>query len=201
MLLTALAVSLLSSDAQAATLGAVLRCDDTAIEAGAYGLYWWPLWHAGAPAICGGDPLTRGAVRSNAAHHLMVYLEDTHPFNLYEVYFVPTGADPVTDRTLLGQVMTDCDGDAAQLIRPLSRPIDLAAAAPARFDALVGTQESGELWFYSRGPYGSVDNGACRPSVLNTSDGTASGTFNNPTLWGGMSLFDGLQFLTGVSAR
>ena len=66
---------------------------------------------------------------------------------------------------------------------------------------LIGASEgAGQFLVYSRGPYGEDDEDENdKPDTLNTSDGTATGTFNNPTLWGGSAGFDGVQFISGFA--
>ncbi|MEE2902206.1 MAG: hypothetical protein VYC39_07735 [Myxococcota bacterium] len=48
------------------------------------------------------------------------------------------------------------------------------------------------------GSYASETDAAGNITRYNTSDGTSTGSFNNPSLWGSATnLFDGIQFVSG----
>jgi hypothetical protein len=189
-----------AGEAQAAPTNAMMRCTDADVGYAYTDLFFAAYHNPATQTLCGGDPLTRGSVTLNASHAIVLNLEGAHPFNLYEVYFVPFGGDPVTDRVHLGGVTTDCNGDVNRTVRLLNRPIDSVAGVAPSFSRRVGPSAAGAFFVYSRGPMGSIDNGACQPSVFNTTNGLATGSFANPTLWGGGSGYDGLQFISGVVA-
>ena len=163
----------------------LLRCDDTNLEDGAYGQYYWYGLY-GTDEICGGDTLDKGSIGVFANRFIRVRLDNanTDPFVLYEVYYVSIGDDPATDKTMVGNLMTDCNGDANGVLKDMTRPIDIVAGSPVNIKVRVGDENAG-FFFYSRGPYGYTDDGSCRPTIFNTSDGTRHGTINNSSLWGG----------------
>ena len=163
----------------------LLRCDDTNLEDGAYGQYYGMDFY-GTDEVCGGDTLDKGSIGVFANRFIRVRLDNanTDPFVLYEVYYVSIGDDPATDKTMVGNLMTDCNGDANGVLKDMTRPIDIVAGSPVNIKVRVGDENAG-FFFYSRGPYGYTDDGSCRPTTFNTSDGTRHGTFNNPSLWGG----------------
>ena len=162
----------------------LLRCDDTNLEDGAYGQYYGMDFY-GTDEICGGDTLDKGSIGVFANRFIRVRLDNanTDPFVLYEVYYVSIGDDPATDKTMVGNLMTDCNGDANGVLKDMTRPIDIVAGSPVNIKVRVGDENAG-FFFYSRGPYGYTDDGSCRPTIFNTSDGTRHGTFNNPSLGG-----------------
>ena len=180
----------------------LLRCADTDLEAGAYGLHYGVTYH-GTEAVCGGDTLDKGSIGIVANRFVRVRLDNanTDPFVLYEVYFVPFGADPTTGKTMVGHVMTNCNGDANGLLKDMTTPRDKFRAHPVNIKFRVGDEAIGAFFFYSRGPYGFGDDGGCRPTTLNTSDGTIDGTFNNPVLWEGGAGFDLIQFISGYVTK
>lgn len=156
----------------------------------------------GTDEICGGDTLDKGSIGVFANRFIRVRLDNanTDPFVLYEVYYVSIGDDPATDKTMVGNLMTDCNGDANGVLKDMTRPIDIVAGSPVNIKVRVGDENAG-FFFYSRGPYGYTDDGSCRPTTFNTSDGTRHGTFNNPSLWGGGTGFDLIQFVSGYVAK
>jgi len=180
----------------------LLRCDDTNLENGPYGQYYGMDFY-GTDEICGGDTLDKGAIGVVANRFIRVRLDNanTDPFVLYEIYYVSIGDDPATDKIMVGNLMTDCNGDANGLLKDMSAPIDKFSASPVNIKTRVGDQNAGFFFLYSRGPYGWTDDGSCRPTTLNTSDGTAGGTFNNPPLWGGGAGFDLIQFVSGYVTK
>jgi hypothetical protein len=188
------------SVAYAAPTNAMMRCTDADVGYAYTDLFFAAYHNPATQTLCGGDPLSAGSVTLNASHGVVLQLQGAHPFNLYEVYFVPFGGDPVVDRVHLGGVTTDCNGDVHRTVRLLSRPIDTVAGMAPSFSRRVGPSAAGAFFVYSRGPMGSIDNGACQPSVFNTTSGLATGSFVNPTLWGGGAGYDGLQFISGVVA-
>jgi|TARA_B100000959_G_C14903605_1_gene592006 hypothetical protein len=193
-----LGVSLTS---KADTRQQLLRCDDTDLEAGAYGQIYGNDYH-GTDQVCGGDTLGKGdiAVRGlNGRLRVRLRGANTDPFVMYEVYFVPIGADPTTDKVMVGNILTDCNGNANRFLKDITRPKDMFTQPPVKIKTRVGSSAAGSFFFYSRGPWGHTDDGTCRPSTLNTNDGTATGTLNNPVLWGGAALFDGIQFVSGYA--
>ena len=163
----------------------LLRCDDINLEDGPYGQYYGMDFY-GTDEVCGGDTLDKGSIGVFANRFIRVRLDNanTDPFVLYEVYYVSIGDDPATDKTMVGNLMTDCNGDANGVLKDMTRPIDIVAGSPVNIKVRVGDENAG-FFFYSRGPYGYTDDGSCRPTIFNTSDGTRHGTFNNPSLWGG----------------
>ena len=93
----------ISLTSKADTNQQLLRCGDTDLEAGAYGVYYGITYH-GTASVCGGDTLNRGSIRLVNHRFLRVKLrraQDGDPFILYEVYFVPIGGDPVTELSLI----------------------------------------------------------------------------------------------------
>ena len=179
----------------------LLRCDDTNLEDGAYGQYYGMDFY-GTDEICGGDTLDKGSIGVFANRFIRVRLDNanTDPFVLYEVYYVSIGDDPATDKTMVGNLMTDCNGDANGVLKDMTRPIDIVAGSPVNIKVRVGDENAG-FFFYSRGPYGYTDDGSCRPTIFNTSDGTRHGTFNNPSLWGGGTGFDLIQVVSGYVTK
>ena len=179
----------------------LLRCDDTNLEDGAYGQYYGMDFY-GTDEICGGDTLDKGSIGVFANRFIRVRLDNanTDPFVLYEVYYVSIGDDPATDKTMVGNLMTDCNGDANGVLKDMTRPIDIVAGSPVNIKVRVGDENAG-FFFYSRGPYGYTDDGSCRPTIFNTSDGTRHGTFNNPSLGGGGTGFDLIQFVSGYVTK
>ena len=179
----------------------LLRCDDTNLEDGAYGQYYGMDFY-GTDEICGGDTLDKGSIGVFANRFIRVRLDNanTDPFVLYEVYYVSIGDDPATDKTMVGNLMTDCNSDANGVLKDMTRPIDIVADSPVNIKLRVGDENAG-FFFYSRGPYGYTDDGSCRPTIFNTSDGTRHGTFNNPSLWGGGTGFDLIQFVSGYVTK
>lgn len=190
----------LGGQAQAAPTNAMMRCTDADVGYAYTDLFFAAYHNPATQTLCGGDPLTSGSVTLNAAHGVVLNLQGAHPFNLYEVYFVPFGGDPVLDRVHLGGVTTDCNGDVNRTVRLLNRPLDSVAGVAPSFSRRVGPSAAGAFFVYSRGSMGSIDNGSCQPSLFNTTNGLATGSFVNPTLWGGGAGYDGLQFISGVVA-
>lgn len=188
-----------SAHSSAATEQQLLRCMDTQFEQGAYGQYYGMTYH-GTDRVCGGDDLGSGSIMINDDGTISVELVNANhdPFVLYEVYWIPVGQDPVTHRVMVGNVMTDCNGNASNTLRDISAPIDSTTAAPVDIRTRVGNQDAGNFYFYSRGPWGFTDDGSCNPATYNTMDGTEHGGVANPVLWGGTSnpLFDGVQFIS-----
>ena len=189
-----------SGSAFAATEQQLLRCSDTQFEQGAYGQYYGMTYH-GTDSVCGGDDLGSGTVGINDDGTIHVTMTDANhdPFVMYEVYWIPVGQDPVTHRVMVGNILTDCDGNADNTLRDISSPADQYSGAEVDITARVGNKDAGNFYFYSRGPYGHNDDGTCQPLNYNTSDNTENGTVNNPVLWGSTSnpLFDGVQFISG----
>jgi hypothetical protein len=186
----------------ASTLQQLLRCSDTQFEQGAYGQYYGQTYHS-TDQVCGGDSLGSGLVKIRNDGRVFVKLVNANndPFVMYEIYWLPIGQDPVTHRVYLGNVLTDCNGNANTLLRPIDSPIDSRNAAPTNITTEVGVKDSGQFLFYSRGPWGDTDDGNCKPTNFNTSNNNYDGTLNNPELWGGTSnaLFDGVQFISGYA--
>lgn len=199
-ILAALATLSFSSVSSAATEQQLLRCMDTQFEQGAYGQYYGMTYH-GTDQVCGGDDLGSGRIGINDDGTIRVELNNANhdPFVLYEVYWIPVGQDPVTHRVMVGNIMTDCNGNASNTLRDISAPVDSTTAAETDISARVGNKDAGNFYFYSRGPWGFSDDGTCKPSTYNTSDGTEYGTVANPELWGSTSnpFFDGVQFISG----
>ncbi len=191
---------ILANSAMANTKQQLLRCMDTQFEQGAYGQYYGQTYH-GTDQVCGGDDLGSGEIKINDDGSVSVLLSSANsdPFVMYEVYWIPLGQDPVSHRTLLGNVLTDCNGDAAAKLKLLNRPADTSSASNSDISVLVGNKDAGNFYFYSRGPWGFNDDGSCQPSSYNTSDGTVNGNLGNPALWGGSgnAFFDGVQFISG----
>ncbi len=180
----------------------LLLCNDTNLEDGAFGTQYGMTYH-GTTEVCGGDTLDRGSIGVVANRFIRVRLDNANmdPFVLYEVYYVSIGDDPATDKTMVGHVLTDCNGDANGLLKDMTAPIHKFTHGPVNIRTRVGNQNAGVFFLYSRGPYGFTDDGSCRPTTLNTSDGTPGGTFNNPSLWGGGAGFDVIQFVSGYVTR
>ena len=195
--IAALAAVIWSVAAEAETRAQLVRCTDTNFESGFYGQEYGPTYH-GSTNVCGGDPLDLGGIGIHV-NFVRVITSGANPFNLYAVYWLPIGGDPGADMVYVGSFLTDGNGDARTVLRDAATPRYLLSDAPVDFLALVGANEgAGQFLVYSRGPYGSGDSdGDGRPDTLNTSDGTANGTFNNPVLWGGSTGFDGVQFISG----
>ncbi len=189
-----------SGQAFAATEQQVLRCNDTKFEQGAYGKYFGMTYH-GTDQVCAGDSLGSGTIGINDDGTIRVLLNaaNHNPFVMYEVYWIPVGNDPVLERVMVGNILTDCNGDANNTLRDISAPADQYTAAEVDISVRVGNKDAGNFYFYSRGPYGFNDDGTCKPLNYNTSDNTEYGTVANPVLWGGTSnpFFDGVQFISG----
>lgn len=189
-----------SADSSAATEQQLLRCMDTQFEQGAYGQYYGMTYH-GTDQVCGGDDLGSGSIRINDDGTIAVTLDSANhdPFVMYEVYWIPVGQDPVTHRVMVGNILTDCNGDADNTLRDISAPIDALTGSEVDIVSRVGNKDAGNFYFYSRGPWGFTDDGTCLPATFNTTDGTPYGNVANPVLWGGTSnpLFDGVQFISG----
>lgn len=188
-----------SAQSFADTKQQLLRCMETQFEQGAYGQYYGMTYH-GTDKVCGGDLLGRGGIKINNDGTITVKLDHANhnPFVLYEVYWIPVGQDPVTHRVKVGNIMTDCKGNAVNALRDINAPIDANTAPKVDIRARVGNKDAGNFYFYSRGPWGFTDDGTCNPATYNTSDGTQYGTVANPVLWGGTHnpLFDGVQFIS-----
>ncbi|MBM4363662.1 MAG: hypothetical protein FJ104_13350, partial [Deltaproteobacteria bacterium] len=151
---------------------------------------------------CGGDPLKTGRVnvdfKITPAGRVVVAATGTQPFNLYEVYFVPTGSTSTKDAVKVGQFATDCAGKAIDTrVRPITKAADVNTSAAPQLSSLTGsTSGSGAFFVYSRGPWGSDTNGDCTADRYNTTtsptDSSASNPLANPALG---SLTTGLQFV------
>ncbi len=152
-----------------------------------------------------GDNLVNGLIYVNkrprpSFHSVRVKIQGTHAFNLYSVYFLPVGGDPVTDKDFIGEFMTDASGNANTLVRDCSSthtPHCLMTRRGVNLNTVSGFSFSaaGQFLLYSRGPVKRDSDNDGTMDQWNTSDGTATGTFNNPILWGG-SGYDGVQFIT-----
>ncbi len=199
-ILTAFAALGFSAHSLAATEQQLLRCTDTQFEQGAYGQYYGMTYH-GTSNVCGGDDLGSGsiAINDNGTISVELVAANHDPFVLYEVYWIPVGQDPVTHRVMVGNLLTDCDGNANNTLRDISAPIDATTGAEVDISVRVGNKDAGNFYLYSRGPWGFTDDGTCSPSTYNTTDGTEYGNVGNPVLWGSTSnpLFDGVQFISG----
>ena len=137
----------------------LLRCDDTNLEDGPYGQYYGMDFY-GTDEICGGDTLDKGSIGVFANRFIRVRLDNanTDPFVLYEVYYVSIADDPATDKTMVGNLMTDCNGDAKGMLKDMTRPVDIFAGSPVNIKMRVGDENAG-FFFYSRGPYRWTDDG------------------------------------------
>ena len=128
-----------------------------------------------------------------------MHVVGANALNMYEVYWLPIGGDPAssTDTVLVGNFLTDTNGDANTLLRVISAPADATTATPVLLPAVLGTnQEAGCFLIFSRGPYAYDTNGDGAIDRYNTSDNTDAGTVNNPvvTLSNG-----GVQFISGFA--
>lgn len=189
-----------SPQAFAATQQQLLRCTDTEFERGAYGQYYGNTYH-GTDRVCGGDDLASGevSIQDDGNVHVKLTGANHTPFVLYEVYWIPVGQDPVTHRTKIGNILTDCDGNADNTLRDIATPDDAVHGAEVRIGQRLGQRrDAGNFYFYSRGPWGFTDDGSCAPTTLNTHDGSEFGTLANPDIWGGETqpFFDGVQFIS-----
>ena len=198
--IAALAIATLSPTGTAnaqSNVQQLLRCNDTSIEAGFYGQHYGVLRH-GTDQICAGDPMREGQVAIfGFAGKVEIKLKGVHANNLYEVYWLTLGADPA-DRIHLGGVLSDSNGEVNDRIKFLSSPSDAATRPDSQLKSLVGKREAGVFLLYSRGSYATATDSAGNITRYNTSDGTSTGSFNNPQLWGGATnLFDGIQFVSG----
>ena len=188
----------------------LLRCSDTDLEAGAYGQYYGNTYH-GTASVCGGDLLDRGSIRLVNHRFLRVKLRGAQggdPFLLYEVYFVPIGGDPVTERVMVGNVITNCRGNADQFLKIMYKPNDRVRARKVNFKNLVGNSVAGNFFVYSRGHACFPANSSCpwtncnRPTDWNTDDKSQhTPWFSGTELWGGnTNEFDGIQFVSGYAS-
>ena len=198
--IAALAVAGLSSAGTAnaqSNVQQLLRCNDTNMEAGFYGQHYGVDRH-GTDQICAGDPMDKGQVAIFGPNgKVEIKLKGVHANNLYEVYWLSIGADP-SDRIHLGAVMSNSAGEVNDRVKFLSSPADAATMPGSQLKTLVGQREAGVFLLYSRGSYATSTDAAGNITRYNTSDGTSTGSFNNPTLWGGATnLFDGIQFVSG----
>lgn len=169
--------------AHADTKQQLLKCTDTS-----FSTYYTTI-------SCGGDVLTIGGIGITPGKTVHVMVKGASQLNYYEVYYLPTGAS-TTLATKVGSFLTDCNGDADTMLRSLTKPSDLFGP-PVQIDTVLGRKkQAGNFIVYSRGPYGSDSDGDCKADTWNTSDGTMSGTFNNPAV----SLSsDVVQFISGFS--
>ena len=188
----------------------LVRCYDTDLEAGAYGVYYGNTYH-GTASVCGGDTLNRGSISLVNHRFLCVKLrraQNGDPFILYEVYFVPIGGDPVTERVMVGNVITNCRGDADQYLKIMYKPNDRVRARKVNFKNLVGNSVAGNFFVYSRGHACFPANDSCpwtrchAPDEWNTDDKSSRTTWHSGTeLWGGnTNEFDGIQFVSGYAS-
>lgn len=180
--------------AHAGTHQQLVRCSDTNFEAGFYGTYYGALYH-GTTAVCGGDSLVQGSIdRVGDYLHLSLKEAGPDPYILYEVYWVPIGGDPVADRVLLGDVITDCNRNVNALVKSLATPADLSNP-PTNVHSLIASPNAGFFMVYSRGTQSGAVTGSstCNPATLDP------GYTFTPVLWGGAGgMFDGVQFLSGM---
>jgi len=154
-------------------------------------------------ASCGGDPLKTGRLNVDLkiapAGRVVVATTGAQPFNLYEVYFVPTGSTSTTAAVKVGQFATDCSGTAIDTrVRPITKAADVNTSAAPQLSALTGSAHGGGAFFvYSRGPWGSDTNGDCTADRYNTTssptDSNANNPLANPALGG---LTTGVQFVS-----
>ncbi len=149
---------------------------------------------AWAGSACGGDDLAMGRFTVLAGGVVTTRVEGAlaDPFNLYEVYWLPIGAQ-VTSATLVGNFATDCNGAAATPLKLISTPAQVLAGAPVNVMSLTGTTAAGHFLVYSRGPWGFDDaNADCLPDTLNSTSKVAP--LANPQVDLATS---GVQFISG----
>ena len=174
--------------AQPVTKSQLVECAQTNFTSGHYSSY-----------SCGGDPLTLGGIRIQPRPRIHVKVEGANAFNMYEVYWLSIGGDPATDGIMVGNFLTDDNGDADAKLRDISAPDDASTATPVLFTIRVGSNKgAGHFLLYSRGPYGtdSDGDGALADGEYNTSDGTSAGTVHNPSV---DLASDGVQFISGFA--
>jgi len=154
-------------------------------------------------ASCGGDPLKTGRLNVDLkiapAGRVVVATTGAQPFNLYEVYFVPTGSTSTTAAVKVGQFATDCAGAAIdKRVRPITKAADVNTSAAPQLSALTGSAHGGGAFFvYSRGPWGSDTNSDCVADRYNTTSSPTDSNANNPLANPALgSLTTGLQFVS-----
>lgn len=170
-----------------ARVGRIGKCVDVAADTTAAST----LLNALAPS-CGADPLTTGRLnvdfKITPAERVVVALIGAQPLNLYEVYWVPSTAKALADAKLVGQVATDCNGEAIdKRVRPIAKGADIGTSAPPQMPTITGAAHgSGIFLAYSRGPYGHDTNSDCRADNYNTTssptDPSASTPLANPAV-------------------
>eukprot|EP01083_Nonionella_stella_P254768 875127_1 len=191
----------------------LVKCSDTAAVSNSLQTYWHDTvcpgtWTNSQQKVCGGDTLDEGAfnvrVKLSAKDVMRVYIKGANKGNLYSVYFLPFGGNPCSEKVFVGEFTTDSNGDSTGKVRdcgakgdPSNTPVCVnrfLGGRPTVADIGSLAKNGGTFLVYSRGPWANIDG------TINTSDGTLSGTFNNPELWGGFSgQFDRIQFVTGLS--
>ena len=166
---------------------------------------------SGSTSACGGDTLVSGEIRVRGGFlgrkTVWVNIEVNHDWNLYSVYFLPIGADPVTGKHFIGEFFTD---GSAQAVKPLrdctSTPTPDCLSNPSSNTDIssmsIFNHGAGHFLFYSRGPIKRDDDGD-GVYEWNTSDETSSGNCNNPQLWERNAVtsyvgYDMLQFIDVV---
>lgn len=188
------------------------KCWDTFFSYGIYGSAgsFLSTYHGPSGVACGGDPLTFGqfkVIKSTSSgmppFALKVTVRGANPWNLYSVYYLPIGGDPVSDKVFVGEFMTNRLGNASRYVKDCSATLTPAcllssSTTPADLSGIVSTypSASGQFLVYSRGISKKDNDGDGIYETWKTSDSTATGTLNNPTLWGTGSGYDGVQFLS-----
>jgi hypothetical protein len=192
-LTTAAALGLAGSAwAQPDTKSQLVKCVDTNFSTGIYSSYY-------SGSACGGDPLTLGGINILPMPIIHVHVKGANALNMYEVYWLPIGGDPTssTDAVMVGNFLTDASGDAGTELRDISAPADATAATPVNFVGRVGSKQgAGAFLIFSRGPYAYDTDGDGTIDSYTTSDGTDTGTVNNPVV----TLSNGqVQFISGYA--
>ena len=178
-----------------------IRCADTPFETNFGSYYTGSAECEHEVEACGGDPLDRGEIRVFVGGRMHVEVQGANAWNMYEVYWHPLAGDPTdsADTIMVGNFLTDGNGDASADLRDISAPDDATSASVVDFRARVGTTGVGHFLVFSRGPYGTDGDGdgALSDGEYNTSDNTSSGTVNNPVIHlecGRVQFISGLRF-------
>ncbi len=174
------------------------RCN--AVENGDPRLAQVMLDHLGAS--CAGDSLSYGDMTYDLSDgSVEIYIEGTHAFVLYEVYWVTIGmTDADSEAIYVGNFVTNIDGNSdGEKLRAINYvdDIDLAPAIDVlarKVDGGYGIKTIGWFLFYSRGPYAedSNSNGVIDDDEYNTGGGGTS-ELANPDLG---SLATGVQYVS-----
>ena len=141
-------------------------------------------------------------MKTGTQYGLKVLVRGANPWNLYSVYYLPIGGEPVTDKVFIGEFLTNGNGGRSAWINDCTATLTPTCFLTSSFTTRVDMNTlgftipaSGQFLVYSRGISKLDTDGDGIYETWKTSDNTASGTMNNPTLWGGTG-YDGVQFIS-----